>query len=1281
MKEETFGTWQKIEAPITAEYVVPIIYLGTLYVFWHDIQTKPEYETKNGEYVFKHNKYEIELQYTSILTNGSWQKVKKIKHPSNPKPSQAKLSAAHWDRPYLYILKEKLCWLVKNDMSYDYHQIDVLNNTVVKNQGFRGRNFSKIKVITNSNDNQLFFWTYLPEIYPSQVYYKSYEFAFMKFPRSSEFLQRFNSGDLVEEAALWHVQVHPVNNWLNAFIIEVGSYSYLIFENDAGRYTRIPLNSLLANQYKEILFYEGLDKLLSLETQQLLETEIHSNIIKDHGHPLHSFRYTKIENYHPQHSSGIYFQELFFHIPCLIANTLHSNQQFEAAHQWYKYLFDPSSVEERKNEKTVINHPYDRVWKYVGFLGRGQESLKDILYDKDSTETYEQDPFNPHAIARQRRNAYQKTIFMAFIDNLLDWGDQSFRQDTMESINEATLLYVMAYDILGKRPAEVGDCETLEGKEARYKALEGDNTFLKELETYYYNIVTVKKATTITGELGLNQWTNIPLINGTTAQYSTVNYANNGAYNWSGTLQKTHKLYSTSHQAMATEKAAQQQATIKSILPATIYQMTSKHIQLFCVPRNEHLISYWDKVEDRLYKIRNCMNIDGIKRQLALFQPPIDPMMLVKAKAAGLSLQDVLLSTSVGDRLYRFSFLIEQAKSFAAKVQNLGSALLDALERRDAEKLAMIRTQQQQQLQQMSTLSYEQRLQELQVSERSLELDAEELEYKINYYQTLINTGKIAPEIRESNYKTASRLFLTTEQLFRVVGVAMYLLPNLGSPFEFNYGGKQLGDSGRAWGDGLRSLSGLASSMAAASGDQAAYLRRMEGWNYQLSLLQYDKQDLAQRIIINKIRQKGAERALEIHEREKTYQDEVYNFMKDRFGNEQLYTWLANEQQQLYRQYYKMAMEYARMAEAAYQSERDNQFFIQGNNWNSQYAGLMAGQQLMLQLDQMEQAYLKGATRKMEVVQNFSLRLVNPQQLLTLQQTGSCSIDLPKVLFDLAYPGQYNRRLHTVTVTIPSVTGPYTNINAILSLVKSEVHKTLNGTAQAVNLGRNNSIALSSGENDGGLLFSDLHNNKYLPFEGAGAISEWRLELPQQFRSFDYSTISDVVLTLAYKADYDASGKAGVEQNLANQLATAVQQQGAMQYINIKQHFSGAFRQLLHQDSHSSQLNIDQRFFPYYLQDKLSRVQLLKTLVLVEKKKTVTWLAMPLTLGIEGLEQLALSGAGTARGEHIKEFIFNGLNGRSPIKEWSLALSSNIAEVIMDDWIENIYLILVYNLK
>ena len=55
----------------------------------------------------------------------------------------------------------------------------------------------------------------------------------------------------------------------------------------------------------------------------------------------------------------------------------------------------------------------------------------------------------------------------------------------------------------------------------------------------------------------------------------------------------------------------------------------------FCVPQNQKLLAYWDTVADRLFKIRNSENIQGVVQQLPLFDPPLDPGMLVKAAAAG----------------------------------------------------------------------------------------------------------------------------------------------------------------------------------------------------------------------------------------------------------------------------------------------------------------------------------------------------------------------------------------------------------------------------------------------------------------------------------------------------------------------------------------------------------------------------------------------------------------------------------------------------------------------
>src|SRR4029453_12352004 len=54
-----------------------------------------------------------------------------------------------------------------------------------------------------------------------------------------------------------------------------------------------------------------------------------------------------------------------------------------------------------------------------------------------------------------RPTAYMFKAVMAYLDNLVAWGDALFRQDTGESIKEAMQLYVLAANILGPQPQEV----------------------------------------------------------------------------------------------------------------------------------------------------------------------------------------------------------------------------------------------------------------------------------------------------------------------------------------------------------------------------------------------------------------------------------------------------------------------------------------------------------------------------------------------------------------------------------------------------------------------------------------------------------------------------------------------------------------------------------------------------------------------------------------------------------------------------------------------------------
>ena len=79
-------------------------------------------------------------------------------------------------------------------------------------------------------------------------------------------------------------------------------------------------------------------------------------------------------------------------------------------------------------------------------------------------------------------------------------------------------------------------------------------------------------------------------------------------------------------------------------------------------------------------------------------------------------------------------------------------------------------------------------------------------------------------------------------------------------------------------------------------------------------------------------------------------------------------------------------------------------------------------------------------------------------------------------------------------------------------------------------------IATSQAEAYAGVFNFDFRDERYLPFEGAGVDSSWRLELPKEFRQFEYESISDVVLRISYTARNGAAEN--VKQNIINDWGT-----------------------------------------------------------------------------------------------------------------------------------------------
>ena len=171
------------------------------------------------------------------------------------------------------------------------------------------------------------------------------------------------------------------------------------------------------------------------------------------------------------------------------------------------------------------------------------------------------------------------------------------------------------------------------------------------------------------------------------------------------------------------------------------------------------------------------------------------------------------------------------------------------------------------------------------------------------------------------------------------------------------------------------------------------------------------------------------------------------------------------------------------------------------------------------------------------------------------------------MFFDLSYPGHYRRQIKAVRVTIPCVTGPYTNVGATLTLQDSQMRaKPGDAVLTTVPPQRTVSIATSRAQGDAGVFELSFHDERYMPFEGAGAASTWSLELPASFRPFDYQTISDVVLTMNYTSLADGALRHKVEkQNAAAEGAILkyLTDHSLGRLFSLRQEFPVAYKGLL----------------------------------------------------------------------------------------------------------------------
>ncbi|MCB0557119.1 MAG: hypothetical protein KDD02_26470, partial [Phaeodactylibacter sp.] len=744
---------------------------------------------------------------------------------------------------------------------------------------------------------------------------------------------------------------------------------------------------------------------------------------------------------------SLYNWEAFFHIPSLMAHQLKANGEFAEAIRWLSFIFDPTNQESNSIERFWRIKPFteevsqDAIQSLLALLGATglspeQERKRAAL--QAQIERWEDDPFNPHALAALRIRPYMLWTVCEYIDTLIEWGDSLFRQDSREAINEASNLYLLASELLGERP-QILD------RPQRPLTLCFDDM-----------------AGSLTG--------------------------------FSNSIENELTGY---RPTVCCEGDDRQEAP--AALPALI----------FCVPDNPKLRELWKKVADRLFKIRHCLNIDGQKRELPLFAPPIDPALLVRARAAGVDIAGILDQLSAAPPRYRFSYLLQKALEYTNEVKSLGGQLLSALEKKDAEELTRMQELHGQNLlaaaRNSRALQVEEARQQLKIAEHNKRL----VEIRLEEYAR--REYKSSREDRAIQQTRTAEGFMYAEQSGQLLAGGIVNIPDTyAGPFPLLKlpGGDKLAFQSSSIALGFGILSSIYRNKAAMSSTYAGYDRRQEEWDFQADLAREELRQAEKQVLAAEIRLGLAERELAQHDLQQAQREEVYDFLRRKFTGLDLYSWMSGELAQLNRKAYEMAYGLARQSERALEKELGvPPSIIQFGHWDSQKKGLLAGEQLGLQLRMLEEEYLKKDTRKFELAQAISLKLLDPAALAHLIMGQECRFQTDESLFNLDFPdGRLkNIRIRSVSFSLPCVTGPQ---------VGTHLKASFRDEGQEV--------VTSTGVNDAAVFEPSFNTPHYLPFEYESVNGEWKIQLPLT-PAFDYSTISDLVLRFQLEAELDTA--------------------------------------------------------------------------------------------------------------------------------------------------------------
>lgn len=771
----------------------------------------------------------------------------------------------------------------------------------------------------------------------------------------------------------------------------------------------IRLNTLLGMRFAALAM-QSTHRLIDWDTQNLIEPRMETG--------------DKPDRLDFRSANGLYFWELFFHVPMLVAWKLRATRQYDQAFDWCtRHLFDPF---DSAGDSIAFRPPF---WQCRPLAELGPALVHDVTMLSGSVDE----------LAYAEPERYRKAVFMFLVEFWRQQGDDFYRQLTRDDINEATNCYRKALRLIGALP---------------------------------------------------------------------------------------------------------EQLTVPS--PA-LPLLASARDRDFLPPVNVAVTDVRDLLQGRLFNIRHGLTIDGKLMDLDLYASADDADSLGNWRTGMLSGTRRIPRIHVP--AYRFKHVLPVAKEAVAQLIDMGRQVFHNYEEEYNAGLGVLQQANLIKLSDFTLKLQAEALASARATRETLLASRKVTEQRRQYYQQLLDRGLLPQEIAAAAFAGAAPGMKMISVPFAMTGAGLNMLPSI---FGFAVGEYEAGALATATADQMN----LAADIMSTAKDELRYNADIEyrEMDRQFNADQatgdievIDRQIEEQDILI-----RSASLALEEVRARQALMREEYTFMTTGFAIGPTYVWMIAHLSDIYAAAYDAVVSLCLAAQDGWRYETGEFLtqFVKPGAWMDNWRGMLAGDALQRDLLEMEAAYLRRHERRMHIRKVVSLVEINKMDVAALcdeiDKTQAVAFDLPSTLYDADFPGHYLRQIVNVSVTFKLASShEMRSIAAVLTQTRNALltTPTIEGATYIydnshpehhsvlLNLRQEQKVAVSTTKPiidiDGysslfSLVFGD---DRYLPFEGTGAISRWTLSFPGDkatllacLKSDEKWLLEDILITVDYTA-------------------------------------------------------------------------------------------------------------------------------------------------------------------